>query len=295
MSEEKSKKSPSESFAEMMKNFGTAVAEIFNDPELKEKAKDFGDSASASAKAFAERFKDEEVKGKFKDLGDAAKKFGESISDYFNDEKGKSQQAGENNPEEPKKKQENETAAAMSPNVVAVTDLDVPGGISSSKKAKEDASRARNSRITGYSFSIAWSIIFIIFFNFFNQYIAYYDYNAVTGNWEIIPVITAEFYEWLPIFNVATIVVIIGNIILIINDSFYFENITNIIMHIFGIASVSVLLSLFPFDFSVMPDADLSQLLNTITMIVLIFIIVGLSVGILVRFIRIIVKIARVS
>ena len=82
-----SKKTPSESFADMMREFGSALSEIFNDPALKEKARDFGDSATASAKAFAGRFKDEEVKSKFKDLGNTAKNFGESIADYFREDK----------------------------------------------------------------------------------------------------------------------------------------------------------------------------------------------------------------
>ena len=82
---EESKKSPSETFTEMMKNFGSAMAEIFNDPKLKEKAKEFGESASASAETLAKRFKDEDVKKKFKDAGQAAQDFGKSVGDYFKD------------------------------------------------------------------------------------------------------------------------------------------------------------------------------------------------------------------
>ncbi len=165
----------------------------------------------------------------------------------------------------------------------------------STARAAVDESRARNARIVGYGFAIAWCIIFIIFFNFFSRYIAYYEYNAAAGNWDIIPFITSGFYIWLPVFNAAVIVAIIGNIILIINDSFYFDNIVNIVMHIFGIASVATLLALFPFDFSMLPNANLNQVIFPALRIVLIFIIVGLSIGVLVRFIRVIVKTARTS
>ncbi len=101
-----SKKNPSESFADMMREFGNALSEIFNDPVLKEKARDFGDSATASAKAFAGRFKDEEVKGKFKDLGNTAKNFGESIADYFREDKTEknSKKNEDKDPEEIQKK-----------------------------------------------------------------------------------------------------------------------------------------------------------------------------------------------
>ena len=52
------KKNPAETFGEMFEAFGKAISEIFNDPDLKEKAKEFGKSATGSAKTFGSRFKD---------------------------------------------------------------------------------------------------------------------------------------------------------------------------------------------------------------------------------------------
>jgi tRNA(Ser,Leu) C12 N-acetylase TAN1 len=52
------KKTSTENFADMFRAFGQAVSEIFNDPELKEKAKEFAESAAESAKTFRSRFKD---------------------------------------------------------------------------------------------------------------------------------------------------------------------------------------------------------------------------------------------
>jgi hypothetical protein len=284
--EKETKKGPSESFAKMMKEFGNAMAEIFNDPQLKEKAKEFGESAAASARAFADRFKDEEVKSKFKDLGKAAKSFSESMADYFKDNKEKPEQKSsqqEASSEESKKKPES-TVSSNSIKEVNEGTL---------YRRVEEAARDRNARITGYSFAIAWSIVLIIFFNFFNRYIAYYEYDTVTSSWSIFPFITEGFNAWLPVLNASLLITIIGNVILIINDSFYFSNITNIVMHAFGIASVSTLLSLFPFDFSVVPDINLNSILFPVIKIVLILIIVGLSIGILVRFIKIIVKVSK--
>lgn len=287
MSEDKeNKKSPSESFAEMIREFGSAIAEIFNDPQLKEKAKDFGESATASAKAFAERFKDEEVKGKFSDLGKAAKNFGESVSEYFKDNKEKTEQKDsqqETSTENSKKKPEN---AVSKDTAEEVHKENISGRVDEEK-------RDRNARITGYAFAIAWSIVLIIFFNFFNRYIAYYEYDNAANVWDIYPFITEKFNLWLPVLNASLLINIIGNIILIINDSFYFNNITNIVMHMFGIASAATLLSLFPFDFSVVPDTNLNTILFPIIKILLILIIVGLSIGILVRFIKIVVRLTK--
>jgi len=317
---EEFKKSPSETFTEMMKNFGSAMAEIFNDPKLKEKAKEFGESAADSAKAFAGRFKDEEVKDKFKDLGKAAKTFGESVSDYFKDDKekpgsGQSDAQPDTQPdaanststnststnstgtqpagsqasadEESKKKPENGPGSETRVQPESQTDV----AAEKPKKYESD----RNSRIAGYSAAIAWGIILIIFFNFFNKYIAFYTYDAALKTWSLTPMLTENFRAWLPIFNVSMIVSILGSILLIINDSFYFNNITNIVMNIFGISSVVTLLTLFPFDFKSYQGASLDPILFPIFKIGLALVVVGLAVGVFVRFIKIVIKIAKAS
>ncbi len=76
-----------ESFAGLLKTFGQAVGDIFNDPELKKKAKEFAESASASADTLVDRLKEEDIKEKFRDVGKAAEDFGKSIADCFTKEK----------------------------------------------------------------------------------------------------------------------------------------------------------------------------------------------------------------
>jgi ribosomal-protein-alanine N-acetyltransferase len=84
---EKPGKSPGKSFIDIFDKFGSALSEIFDDPELKEQARMFGKSAARSASTFASRFKDEEVKNSFRDVGNAAEEFGRSVADYFKSEK----------------------------------------------------------------------------------------------------------------------------------------------------------------------------------------------------------------
>lgn len=74
---------PAEHFGEMIKSFGNAMGEIFNDPELKEKARSFGDSAVESAKILAGNLKDEDTKARFREVGKAAEDLGKSIQDRF--------------------------------------------------------------------------------------------------------------------------------------------------------------------------------------------------------------------
>jgi ribosomal-protein-alanine N-acetyltransferase len=81
------KKTSAESFADMFKAFGQAVSKILDDPELKEKVKEFTESAAESAKTFGSRFKDDDVKAKFRDVGKAAEDFGKSIKESFKKEK----------------------------------------------------------------------------------------------------------------------------------------------------------------------------------------------------------------
>lgn len=79
MEKESDTKKLSESFSQIFTSFGEALSEIFNDPELKARAKEFGSSAAASASTFASRFKDKEVREKFAQAAIAAKEFGLGI------------------------------------------------------------------------------------------------------------------------------------------------------------------------------------------------------------------------
>ncbi len=274
-----------ENFADMIKEFGNAVSEVFKDPELKKKAKEFGESAVESARTFGDRFKDEDVKNKFKDVGKAAQKFGESVAECFKDDKKKQ------NKQKKKKDEDINSDIQGAPYKPRYAKNDEEFGYTADQDLKETGS----GRIVGYSFSITWSIVFIIFFNFFNKYISYYHLETIDGvtTWTIYPFLTADFNAWLPILNISLIVSIIGSIILIAYDKYYVRNTVRIVTDIFGIAVVATLLSLFPFDFTRIPNASIANISNPIATIILILIIIGLGVGILVRFIKLVVSTAR--
>jgi hypothetical protein len=83
------KKPSTESFADIFRAFGLTISEIINDPELKEKAREFTESAAELAKAFRSRLKDEDVRGKYRDIGKAAEDFGKGIANRFKKDKQK--------------------------------------------------------------------------------------------------------------------------------------------------------------------------------------------------------------
>jgi [ribosomal protein S5]-alanine N-acetyltransferase len=69
---------------DMFNALGNAMSQIFNDPKLKEKARELGKAAKESAETLGERFKDEEVQAKFKEVGKAAQAFGKNVADSLN-------------------------------------------------------------------------------------------------------------------------------------------------------------------------------------------------------------------
>ena len=61
----------------------------------------------------------------------------------------------------------------------------------------------------------------------------------------------------------------------------------------FGLATVVTLISIFPFDFSVIPNTTIVSSVNMGVYVILICISVGLGIGILVRSIKLIVNVVR--
>lgn len=299
MASGKKDKSPVESFGDMVKEFGEAVSEIFNDPALKKKAKEFAKSAEDSAKTFGKRFKDEKVKDRFNDFKEAAHDFGSSVSESFKSDKEKT--GNENGREEEGEgerrniaQKEYEWEKKLNEKMKKFGEKTGKAGKDVGKKIEETGDKAdyyfrktRSGRITGYSFAIAWSIVLLVFLNFYNSYIAYYQYDG--GQWDRFPLLTEGFSQWLPIVTVALAASIIGNILLVIYDGRFFRQLIRIVLNLFGIMAVISLLTIFPFDFTVFPG-DLTRILNPVVTVFLVLIIIGTGVDIIVRLIKLIVS-----
>ena len=289
MAVNKGNRSPVESFGDMIKEFGESISKIFSDPELKKRAKDFAKSAEDSAKAFGKRFKDEGVKEKFTDFGKAARDFGNDVSAYFKDDKEKGEDINQ---------KEYEWEKNLNEKMKKFGEKTKKAGQEISSKMEKVGDNidhyfkdSRGGRITGYSFAIMWSVVFLVLFNFYSQYIAYYNYDGI---WHRQALLTANFSQWLPIVTTALAASIVGNILLIIYDGYYFRQIVRIILNLFGLAAIISLLTIFPFDFTVFPR-DLTGILNPIIIVVLILAIIGTSIDTMVRFVKLIVNAAKAS
>ncbi len=162
------------------------------------------------------------------------------------------------------------------------------------KRVGDYFARTRSGRIAGYSASIFWNVVLLILFSFFHQYIAWY-HGAPDGSVTRLSMLTGDYFIWLPILVTALIISIAANIIMIIYDRYWFREIIQIILTGIGVVVVANLVSIFPFDFSVIPNATAVVIVPVVVTIVLIIIAVGLGVGALVRFIKLIVSLAKLS
>jgi len=154
--------------------------------------------------------------------------------------------------------------------------------------------KGRSGGITASAFVIAWSIVLLIFFNFFNQYVAYYHSETVGGVtiWARYPFFTEDINLWLPILTATLVITIIGHIILIILDRYVLREMIHIVINAFSLWTVLTLLSVFPFDFSVIPSTTAAEATYLGVRIFLIFVSVGIGIAILVGVIKLIVNVA---
>jgi hypothetical protein len=160
------------------------------------------------------------------------------------------------------------------------------------KRLDDYFARTRAGRIAGYSVAIFWNLILVIFFSFFNQYIAWYHVEP-DGSVTRLTMLTGEYFLWLPILISALVISIAANIFLIIYDRFWLREIVQIILSVIGVVVVANLVSIFPFDFSVIPNATAVDVVPMVVTIVLIVMAVGFAVGALVRFIKLISRIVK--
>jgi uncharacterized membrane protein len=155
--------------------------------------------------------------------------------------------------------------------------------------------RSRSGRMVASAFAIAWSIVLLILFNFFNEYVAYYQSETVGGvtTWTRYPFFTEDVNLWLPILTTALVVGIVGHIILIARDRYILREIIHIVVNAFALWTVATLLSIFPFDFSVIPNPTAADAVYLGVKVFLILLSVGIGIAILVTVIKLIVNVVR--
>jgi len=150
-----------------------------------------------------------------------------------------------------------------------------------------ESSPQNNSEIGSHIAIIFVTVANLIFITFFHQYIAWYTIEP-GGSVTRLSVLTEGYFTWLPIPIAASIVAIAAYTVMIFYDRFWFRTIAQIVVHIFGIAVVVSLLSIFPFDFSVIPNATAADVVPTVVTAFLLLMAVVYVVTAIVLFVRLV-------
>jgi hypothetical protein len=125
----------------------------------------------------------------------------------------------------------------------------------------------------------------LIFFTFFHKYIAWYT-TGPDGAVTRLSMLTDDYFTWLPFPITASIVVIVATAVMIIYDRYWFRQTAWIVFCIMGIAVVVSLLYIFPFDFSVIPNATAVDVVPAVVRVFFILLAVFYGVTALVMFVR---------
>ncbi len=145
--------------------------------------------------------------------------------------------------------------------------------------------RNRTGEIGSDIFIIFVTVANLIFFTFFHKYIAWYT-TEPDGSVTRLSMLTDDYFIWLPIVITASILVIVANIVMIIYDRYWFRQTAWIIFSIFGIVINVALVSIFPFDFSVIPNATAVDVVPIWVRVILILMVVFYGISALVMYVK---------
>ena len=116
----------------------------------------------------------------------------------------------------------------------------------------------RTGQIISDIFVILVTAANLIFLTRFHKYIAWYTTESDRSVTRL-SMLTDDYFIWLRIPVTASILIILANVAMIIYDGYWFREIAWIIFSIIGIVVTVSLVSIFPFDFSVIPNASAAR------------------------------------
>ena len=118
----------------------------------------------------------------------------------------------------------------------------------------ESSPRSRTGEIASDLFVVLVTVAQLIFFTFFHRYIAW-STTGPDGTVTRLSMLTDDYFTWLPFPIVASIIVVVATAVMIMYDRAWFRQTAWIMFHVVGIVVAVSLVFIFPFDFSVIPNA----------------------------------------
>ena len=122
----------------------------------------------------------------------------------------------------------------------------------------ESSSGGRCSEIASDLSVLIITVVQLIFLTRFYRFIAWYT-TEPDGSVTRLPLLTADYFTWLPFPIVASIVVIVALVATMIFPRYWLRQVAWIAFCLIGITVTLSLLIIFPFDFSVIPNATAAE------------------------------------
>ena len=150
----------------------------------------------------------------------------------------------------------------------------------------ESSPRSRTCEIGEDIFIILITAAQLIFLTFFHRYIAW-STTQPDGSVTRLSLLTDDYFTWLPIMITGSIIVIVASIVMILYDEYRFSRTIQIGFSIIGIVISVSLVSIFPFDFSVIPNATAVEVVPIVVTVFFILLPVFYGVTALIMFLKI--------
>ena len=149
----------------------------------------------------------------------------------------------------------------------------------------ESSPQSKSNEVSSHIAIILVTVANLILIIFFHEYIAWYTIEP-GRNVTRLSILTDDYFVWLPIPIAASILAIVAYTMIIVYDNYRFRTAAQIIVNSIGIAVVVSLLSIFPFDFSVIPNATAVDVVPTVVTVFLILQAVFYGIAGLVLFVK---------
>jgi len=131
----------------------------------------------------------------------------------------------------------------------------------------ESSNRVKTGETSSHISIILVTAAQLIFFTRFHKYIAWSTTEA-DGSVTRLSMLTDDYFTWLPIMITGSIIVIVASVIMIIHNEYRFSRTIQIGFNIIGIVISVSLVSIFPFDFGVIPN---DTAVNVVPIVVTVF------------------------
>jgi len=148
----------------------------------------------------------------------------------------------------------------------------------------ESSAQGRCGEIVSDMAIILVTVVQLIFLTSFYEVIAW-PITEPDGSVTRLSMLTDSYFTWLPFPITASIVVIVASIIMIAYNGYWFRQGAWILFCLMGLAVVVSLVTIFPLDFRVIPNATMADVVPIVVTVLLILMAVFYGVSALVLFV----------